>query len=45
MSKNSSNNEIFNKVKVEYQDALKKSGYNVDLKYTKNKSEKLKALK
>ena len=40
LSKNSSNQEIFNKAKVEYEDALKKLSYNVDLKYTNNKSEK-----
>ena len=34
LSKNSSNQEVFNTAKVEYEDALKKSGYNVDLKYT-----------
>ena len=39
-SKNSSNQEIFNTAKVECEDALKKSGYNIDLKYTNNKSEK-----
>ena len=39
LSKNSSNLEIFNTTKVEYEDALNKSGYNVDLKYTNNKSE------
>ena len=32
-------------MKVEYEDALKKSGYNVDLKYTNNKSEKRKTRK
>ena len=32
--------KIFNTAKVEYEDALKKPGYNVDLKYTNNKSEK-----
>ena len=32
-------------MKVEYKDALKKSGYNVDLKYTNNKSEKPKTRK
>ena len=31
--------------KVEFEDALKKSGYNVDLKYTDNKSEKPKTRK
>ena len=30
---------------TEYEDALKKSGYNVDLKYTNNKSEKPKTRK
>ena len=39
LSKNFSNQEIFNTVKVEYKDVLKKSGYSVDLKYTNNKSE------
>ena len=29
LSKNSSNQEVFNTAKVEYEDALKKSGYNV----------------
>ena len=42
LSKNSSNQEIFNTLKVEYEDALKKSGYNVGLKYTNNNSEKRK---
>ena len=37
LSKNSSNQEFFNTVKVEYEDALKMSGYKVDLKYTNNK--------
>ena len=45
LSKNSSNQEVFNTAKVEYEDALKKSGYNVDLKYTNNKSEKPKTRK
>ena len=45
LSKNSSNQEVFNTAKVEYEDALKKSGYNVDLKYTDNKSEKPKTRK
>ena len=40
LSKNSSNQEFFNTVKVEYEDALKMSGYKVDLKYTNNKREK-----
>ena len=34
--------KIFNIPKDEYEDALKKSGYNVDLEYTNNKSEKQK---
>ena len=42
LSKNFSNQEIFNTAKVEYEDELKKLGYNVDLKYIKNKSEKTK---
>ena len=45
LSKNSSNQEVFNTAKVEYEDALKKSGYNIDLKYTDNKSEKPKMRK
>ena len=40
LSKNSSNWKIFTTAKIGYEDALKKSGYNVDLKYTNNKSEK-----
>ena len=32
-------------MKFEYDDALKKSGYNADLKYTKNKFEKPKTQK
>ena len=32
MSKNPSKQEIFNTVKVEYEDVIKKSGYNIDLK-------------
>ena len=43
--KNSFNQEIFNTAKVEFEDALKKSGYNVDLKYTNSKSEKAKTQK
>ena len=42
LSKNSSNQEIFNTAKVGYKDALKKSDYNVDLKYINNKPEKTK---
>ena len=45
LSKKSSNQEVFNTAKVEYEDALKKSGYNVDLKYTNKKSEKPKRRK
>ena len=36
LSKNLSNEEIFNTAKWEYEDALKKSGFKVDFKYTKN---------
>ena len=35
LSKNSSNEKIFKTAKVECKDALKKSGYNVGLRYTK----------
>ena len=35
-----SQREIFNRAKVEYEDALKNSGYNVELKYINSKSEK-----
>ena len=42
LSKNSSNQEIFNTVKVEYEDAVKNLSYNVNLKYTNKKSEKQK---
>ena len=45
LSKNSSNWKIFTTAKIGYEDALKKSGYNVDLKYTNNKSEKPKTWK
>ena len=45
LSKNSSNQEIFNTAKVEYEDALKTSGYNIDLKFTNNKLEKRKTRK
>ena len=37
LSKNSSNQEIFHTAKVEYEDPLKKSGYNIDLKYISNR--------
>ena len=37
LSKNFSNLEIFNIVKVEYEDVLKKSGYNIDLKHINSK--------
>ena len=45
LSKNSSNQEVFNTAKVEDEDALKKLSYDVDLKYTGNKSEKPKTWK
>ena len=35
-----SNEEIFNTAKWEYEDALKKSGFKVDFKYTKNQRQK-----
>ena len=38
--KNSLNQKKFNAAKVEYQNVLKKLGYNVDLKKTNNKSER-----
>ena len=40
LSKNLSNEEIFNTAKCEYVDALKKSGFKVDFKYTKNQRQK-----
>ena len=40
LSKNSSNEEIFNTAKCEYEDALKKSRFKVDFKYTKNQRQK-----
>ena len=43
--RNSSNYKIFDKAKVEYEDALRKPGYNVDLNYTNNKSENPKTRK
>ena len=45
LSNKSSKQEISNTAEVEFEDALKTSGYNVDLKYTNNKSEKLKTRK
>ena len=39
LSKIFSNQEIFNTIKVEYKDALKKLGYNIDLKHINNKLE------
>ena len=42
LSKNSSNQEIFNTATVEYEDVGKTSDYNVDSKYTNSKSEKQK---
>ena len=43
--KNSSDQKIFNTAKPKYEDALKELGYDVDLKCTNNKSEKLKTQK
>ena len=40
LSKGFSKQETFNIAKAEYEDALKKSGFDVDLKYINNKSEK-----
>ena len=40
LSKNSSNEEIFNTARCEYEDALKKSGFKFDFKYTKNQLQK-----
>ena len=37
--------KVFNTAKAEYEDALKKSDYNADMKYTDNKSEKPKTRK
>ena len=34
------NKEIFNTTKCEYKDALRKSGFRVDFKYTKNERQK-----
>ena len=45
LSKGFSKQEIFNIAKAEYEDALKKSGFDVDLKYINNKSEKPKRRK
>ena len=42
LSKNWSNVEIFDKEKCEYEDALKKSGFKVDFKHTKNQRQKTK---
>ena len=39
-SKNSANEEIFNTAQSKYKDALKKSGFKVDFKYTKNQRQK-----
>ena len=38
--KKTSNEEIFNTAKYEYEDAPKKSGFKVDFKYTKNQRQK-----
>ena len=40
LSKISSNGDIFNTAKREYEDALKKSGFKADFKYTKNQRQK-----
>ena len=40
LSKNSSNEEIFNKAKCKYEDVLKKSRFKVGFKYTKNQQQK-----
>ena len=45
LSKCFSKQEIFNIAKAEHEDALKKSGFDVDLKYINNKSEKPKRRK
>ena len=45
LSKSSSHQEIFNTAKAEYKDALRKSVYDADLKYTNNNSEKPKTRK
>ena len=45
LSKGFSKQEIFNITKAEYEDALKKSGFDVDLKYINSKSEKPKRRK
>ena len=39
-SKNSSNEDTFNTTKCECEDALKKSGFEVDFKYTENQQKK-----
>ena len=41
-SKNSSNEDTFNTTKCECEDALKKSGFEVDFKYTENQRKKTK---
>ena len=45
LQKNSFNQKILNTAKVEYKDALNKSGYNCNLKYINNISEKSKTRK
>ena len=40
LSKNLSNEEIFKTAQCEFEDALKKSGFKVDFKYTKNQRQK-----
>ena len=44
-SENFSHQDFFNTAKVEYEDALEKPGYDVDLKYPNNKSKKPKTQK
>ena len=40
LSETSSNEEILNTAKCEYEDALRESGFKVDFKYTKNQQQK-----
>ena len=44
MLKHSSNEEICHTTNCEYEDALKKSGFKVDFKYTKNQQQKPKKM-
>ena len=45
LSKNSSNETIFNSVKGEYEKALKESGYQANLKYNKKNTMKIAKVK